>query len=358
LEETKAEGNESDNVAESTGAVNPETEKKVQEEIPENEILDIEKQTDPDVFAVDGTDIFEEQSNLDDDLYFEDQFKELGIVPLEKSRYQEECYLKFGFEEIDGRIKLEEVMKYLTLRGFSNNSMTKARKRNVTQDTLIDFEAVNHCDFCGMPLTGVSFEKLSDGRIRCNDCSQTAITSVEEFKKIFYQTLQMMEGFYGISYKVPINVATADANKIAKGYGSVYTPTTGVAARVLGYASRRNGVFSLYVENGSPRLATIETMAHELTHIWQYINWNEAEIKKAYPEPEQRDIVYEGMSMWATVQYFYLMGEESYAILKEAEYERRQDIYGIGFRMYREKYPLIKDSSLVQYSPFKLFPPL
>lgn len=358
LEEQKKDTVTEGTVAENTGAEKPGTENSVQETVPESELLEIEKQTDPDVFAVDGTDIFEEQSNLDDDLYFEDQFREMGIIPLEKSRYQEECYLKFGFEEIDGRIKLEEVMKYLTVRGFSNNSMTKARKRNVTQDTLIDFEAVNHCDFCGMPLTGVSFEKLSDGRIRCNDCSHTAITSVEEFKKIFYQTLQMMEGFYGIAYKVPISVATADAHKIAKGYGSVYTPSTDVAARVLGYASKRNGVFSLYVENGSPRLATIETMAHELTHIWQYINWNESEIKKAYPEPEQRDIVYEGMSMWATVQYFYLMGEESYAILKEAEYERRQDIYGIGFRMYREKYPLIKDSSLVQYSPFKLFPPL
>lgn len=311
-----------------------------------------------DIAAIDGTDIFDTEVPPDDMDYFEECFTELGIVSLKKSRYQEECFLKFGFHEIDKRIQLEEARQYLRVRGFSNNALTKARQRDGLEFTMIDLEAVNHCDFCGMPLSGVSYERLSDGRVRCNDCGMTAITSVEEFKKIFHQILEMMQNFFGIEYKKPIIVKTADAKTIARGAGSVYTPSKGVAARILGYAQRKGKIFNLIVENGSPRLATIDTMVHEMTHIWQYLNWDEKAIKAQYPEKWKQDIVYEGMAVWATVQYLYLIGENSYAKQQEELESRKEDAYGIGFRMYLEKFPLIKDSSLVSYSPFTVFPPL
>ena len=317
-----------------------------------------EQDEDPDYVAIDGTDIFDTSSNSDTDLYLNDCFAELGITEIEKSRYQEECYLKFGFEDIDERIRIEDVRRFLTVRGFNNNSFTKARSRK-TQETMgIDFDAVNHCDFCGVPLSGVSYERLSDGRIQCNECSATAINSVEEFKKLFYQTLHMMENLFGIDYKVPISVRTLDANKIARGFGSVYTPTTGVTSRVVGYAQRDNGMFSLNVENGSPRLATIDTTVHEMTHVWQYSNWNDGAIRRNYPEKWKRDIVYEGMAMWAAIQYLYLIGEVSYAQQQEMLANSREDIYGVGFRLYCERYPLVKDFSLVRLSPFKIFPPI
>ena len=317
-----------------------------------------EQEEDPDYAAIDGTDIFDTTGGSDMDLYLNDCFAELGITELEQSRYQEECYLKYGFEDIDERIRIEEVRQFLTLRGFNNNAYTKARRRETQTDTGIDFDAVNHCDFCGMPLSGVSYEKLNDGRVQCNECRASAISSVEEFKKLFYQTLPMMENFYGIEYRTPITVRTMDAGKIAKGFGSVYTPSTDVAPRVVGFARRDGGVFSLNVENGSPRLATIDTMVHEMTHIWQYINWNDAEIRRAYPEKWKQDIVYEGMAMWASVQYLYLIGEVSYAQQQELLTNAREDIYGVGFRMYCERYPLVKDFSLIRLSPFKEFPPL
>lgn len=311
-----------------------------------------------DVVAIDGTDIFDTDTSADDNEYFEECFAELGIVPLTKSRYQEECFLKFGFSEIDQRIQLEETKKYLAVRGFSNNALTKARHRDGLEPNIIDLAAVNHCDFCGLPLSGVSYQRLSDGRIRCNDCGSTAITSVDELKKIFYQILEMMQNFYGIEYKSPIIVKTTDAKTIARGAGSVYTPTTDVAVRILGYAQRKGKIFNLMVENGSPRLATIETMVHEMTHIWQYLNWDTKAVKAQYPEPWKQDVVYEGMAIWASIQYLYLIGENSYAMQQELLQSNRDDVYGIGFKMYIEKFPIIKDSSLVRYSPFTVFPPL
>lgn len=308
-----------------------------------------------------STDIFDEDDAKEDPEhaeYFDTVFEDLGIKPIDKTRYQQECFLKFGFEEIDDRIRLIDVRKYLVLRGFSDNAYTKARIRNLFDATLIDTEAVNHCDFCRLPLSGVSYEKLDDGRVRCNDCASSAISSVDKFRELFNQVFDMMQTFYNIEYRLSIEVKTADAKKIAKGAGSVYTPTTAFDARVLGYACLRSGHYSLFVENGSPRLATILTMSHELTHIWQYNNWDDKEIRKHYPEKYMQDMVYEGMAMWVSIQYMYLIGESSFAQQQEAETLVRGDIYGEGFKMFCEKYPLIKDASLVSYTPFTQFPPL
>ena len=313
---------------------------------------------DPDIVAIDGTDIFDDSGTDEDNEYLEECFLERGIGTREKSRYQQDCFLKFGFSEIDKRLKLQDVMKYLTVRGFSQNTFRKARTRNLMEDSLIDLDAVNHCDFCGMPISGVSYERLTDGRIRCNDCTNSAITTVDDFREIFKQCLSLMQSFFAINYSVGMKVVTTDARTIARGYGSVFKPSTEYVSRVLGYARKASGRYEIYLENGSPRLATIDTMAHELTHIWQYINWNEKEIKKLYPDPAVRDMVYEGMACWTSIQYLYLIGENAYARDQEMIMEQRNDIYGAGFKVFREKYPFIKDSSLVKYSPFAQFPPI
>lgn len=333
------------------------------EACPEDEFQPTEE-NDPDLVAIDGTDIFDNEGMPEDNEYLESSFIAMGLTPITKSRYQRECFLKFGFEEIDGRIQVDAVRKYLRVRGWSNNSLTLARKREVLARTKMDLETVNHCDFCGLPLNGVSYERLNDGRVRCNDCSSSAIAKPDDFRELFYRTLGMMEDLFEIRYRVPISVKMSDAHTVAKGAGMIFKPSVGVAPRVLGFAQRKNGKYSLLVENGSPRLATIDTMVHEMTHIWQYLNWNEKQIMSIYGMKEAscsraaRDIVYEGMAMWASIQYLYQIGETFYAMQQEALAEKRQDVYGIGFRLYQEQYPLIKDSSLLKYSPFSSFPML
>lgn len=322
------------------------------------------EENDPDLVAIDGTDIFDNEGMPEDNDYLESSFVAMGLTPITKSRYQRECFLKFGFEEIDGRIQVDAVRKYLRVRGWSNNSLTLARKREVLARTEMDLTAVNHCDFCGLPLSGVSYERLNDGRVRCNDCSSSAIAKPDDFRELFYRTLGMMEDFFEIRYRVPIRVKMADARTVAKGAGMIFKPSTGVAPRVLGFAQRKNGKYSLLVENGSPRLATIDTMVHEMAHIWQYLNWDDKQIASIYGMNDAscsgiaRDIVYEGMAMWASIQYLYQIGETFYAMQQETLAETRQDVYGIGFRLYQEQYPLVKDSSLLKYSPFSSFPTL
>ena len=300
-----------------------------------------------DLFAIDG---------VPDDLDI--------LMPIKPSRYQKECYLKFGFDEIDARLSIEDVNSYLRVRGWSNRDLTKARKRTELEDNLLDLNAENFCDFCGIPLTGVSYERLADGRTRCNDCSMTAINEVSEFKTLFRTTEMMMENTYNITIPVSIAVKTTDARTIAKHTGQVFTPSTKVAARVLGFAQRKGGKYSLYIENGSPRLAAIDTTTHEMTHIWQYLNWNDGEILRIYKQRKPiftkmaRDIVYEGMAMWSAIQMLYAMGETYYAQQQEQLAAARNDIYGIGFRLYRERYDLSRNGDAPVLTPFASFPPL
>lgn len=322
------------------------------------DVFEVSSEEKSDVIDIDGTDIFDEESDPIHDIYFEECFNALGINARAVTRYQKECYLKFGFDEIDHRIDLEGVRKYLGTRGFGKGDLTKARRRELYTDTILDLEAENRCDFCGIPISGVSYEKMNDGRIRCNDCGATAINTVDEFRKIFQHILTTMQSFYGIEYKVAIGVKMADAHEVNRGIGQIFKPSKEYAARVLGYAQKRRGTYRLLVENGSPRLAMIDTMVHEMTHIWQYINWNDKQIKQIYGEGTNRDIVYEGMAMWASIQYLYMIGETSYAMKQELIAERREDVYGVGFRLYREKYPFVKDFAIITDSPFTVFPPL
>ncbi|MBR0380975.1 MAG: hypothetical protein IJH71_00885 [Eubacterium sp.] len=307
---------------------------------------------------VDGTDIFAEEEDPIHEDYFEEHFEALGIGRTEPTRYQKECYLKFCFDRIDDRLELSRVRSYLNARGMGNSDLTRARKRDILKDSMLYMPGENCCDFCGMPITGVSYEHLNDGRIRCNDCSASAITTVEEFREVFFHTKMLMEGFYNIDYKVSIRVETTDAQTLARGAGMIFRPSVEFAARVLGYAQLYRGRYSLLVENGSPRLATIGTMVHEMTHIWQYLNWDNKEIIRRYGNGRNRDIVYEGMAMWAQIQYLYLIGETWHAMREEANTAAREDIYGIGFNLYREKYPISRDTSSIRLSPFHVFPPL
>ena len=58
--------------------------------------------------------------------------------------------------------------------------------------------------------------------------------------------------------------AEADAEEIAKRSSAVFKPGTKQTSRVTGFAQKKNGMYQIVIENGSPRLAAIETMVSEL----------------------------------------------------------------------------------------------
>lgn len=316
--------------------------------------------------GIDDEDSDENIATSDDELIIRDDVPDnLDILlPIEPTKYQKECFIKFGFDDVDANFAINDLKSYLNARGCSNGTLKKARTQSKVEETELDMESSVVCDFCQLPLSGVSYDKLSDGRIRCNECSSTAIESEEEFKEHYAQVKMMLGNIYGIEIRNPVFAKMTSATEIAKMTGSVFVSTDDFDPRTLGFAQNVQGRFFIYVENGAPRLAAIDTLVHEMTHIWQYINWNDAEIRRIYAQPDPqynelaRLVVYEGMAMWTSIQYLYVLGESSYAHKRELIAERRMDCYGYGFRLYRDRYRIVKDGGKPKYIPFNGVPPI
>jgi hypothetical protein len=142
-----------------------------------------------------------------------------------------------------------------------------------------------------------------------------------------------------------------NAKKLHKHLGKTFIPTGKMDSRVLGVAINDKNGYAILVENGAPRLQATMTMVHELTHIWQYLNWDAAQIKKLYGQAQELQI-YEGMAKWSEIQYAYLIGEPATAKREEIITRNRQDEYGKGFLKYAAVYPLSVETHLNEATPF------
>lgn len=290
----------------------------------------------------------------DGDIAGEDEELESTI----QTEYQKHCFLKFGYDTISDKLDIEGTIEYLAGLGFAKNPLHQVRCGEDTEAESYDPHkyGAHLCDFCGVELMGGEYEVLTDGRERCNRCCVTAVRTADGFKDVFKSVVRNMEIFYNIRLNTAIKVRMTDAKKIAKHVGTSFVATPGFDARVLGFAKKDKTGYSIYVENGAPKLAAIATIAHELTHIWQYLNWKESDIEKQYGKENALE-VYEGMAKWAEIQYLILLGESAYAKRQEITTRLRDDAYGRGFIKFAEKYPLSYDTNLNR-TPFMLNPPL
>lgn len=263
-------------------------------------------------------------------------------------------YLSYGGSEIAANIDQEATLAYLRSLGYANGELEQARaalaERKVDSFT---FDALNsrYCDFCFDRIMGGEYEVLKDGRDRCSRCSRTSLSTHEQFVDEFEQIRTNMELAFGIELGVPLVVRMVNARDIARQTGETFVATGGVDPRVLGFARVKDGRHELFIENGSPRLAAVATMAHELTHIWQFKNWNESQIIAKYGRRNHL-AVYEGMASWAQVQYLLYTRDIDYAQRQHAYLMQREDEYGVGYRIYIEKYPIDVDGEVWDQSPF------
>lgn len=287
----------------------------------------------------------------------DDEIMEERALKIERIPYHERYFMLYGHAGEPENIDLRGTGAYLSQLGCDMNSLRQARKGVVLSEylsaaTAKDDKNLRRCDFCGVEILGVEFETLADGRDRCMNCSRTAIRTGEEFKRIFEDVKHNMESFYGIKLNAPVRVEMVNARTLHKKLNKSFVPSKNTDPRVLGVAinSRRDG-FSLLVENGSPRMMTMLTIAHELTHIWQYLNWNEKALKRKYGKQMLLEI-YEGMAKWAEVQYAFMINEPTVAKRAEIETMLRDDEYGRGFIRYRANYPLSRGVILTGPTPF------
>ena len=308
----------------------------------------------------------EAESTPEDEASQELPKEDLGTINVEliDSPYIEKQYLRFGGKEVPSFIDTVGTLSYLEEHGFGDNNLTQAREKIKESEfyekaiTRIK-QDVHYCDFCGKEL-GVEYDVLSDGRERCNDCSRTIVKSVEDLSEIFIEIERNMEVMFGINYFTSIDVKFADSKKIARHFKEVFVATSGYDPRTLGFAEDRNGAYSIWVENQSPYLSSVATIAHELTHIWQYLNWDRKQIIKTYFKPlkqkfptmDPRLLIYEGMAKWAEVQYLFFINEYQRANIEIERNLGRPDEYGVGFALFYREYGLTRGTFPQGATPF------
>lgn len=273
-----------------------------------------------------------------------------------KPYYRRNFLLLGGVSDVPS-LKIGETLKYLKNLGLDHNSLKQAREGRDIAKTLEETYNPNKtnthfCDFCGVELVGTEFETLIDGRERCMNCGRTAVKTAEEFTAIFKDALRNMESFFGIQFNCGIRVEMVNAQKLQRVLNERFVPTSGFDARAVGVAVSDSGGYKILIENGAPRNSAIMTIAHELTHIWQYLNWDRSYIIKKYGKSKRQE-VYEGMAVWAEIQYAMLINEKMSAKRMEISSLRRQDEYGRGFRQYYERYPFSEGSFINKPTPFQ-----
>lgn len=284
-------------------------------------------------------------------------FDENGIP--KKAPYHERYYLLYGYRDpsdCSAMLDIDGTIEFLHGLNLGNNPLSQARGYSDIASQIeaeYDPKGKKHhiCDFCGVELIGTEYEVLSDGRERCMSCGNSAVKTVEEFSRIFNDVLRNMEAFFGIKINTGIRVEMTTAKKIAKETGTTFVSTDGFDSRAVGVAIHDSAGYRLLIENGTPRISAMVTIAHELTHIWQYLNWNRSEIINKYGAANEK-LIYEGMAMWVEIQYAMLINEKAFAKRDEIITSTRDDEYGRGFLLYLSQYPFSQGSYIDKPTPF------
>jgi len=269
-------------------------------------------------------------------------------------------YLQFGGLPEATAIDIPGTRDYLVSLGYGNGELAQSRaaiaSRHEQNFPVSEFDG-RLCDFCFGPIIGSDFDLLKDGRDRCSRCSRTVLGTEEQFVDEYEQVRRNMEAAFEIRLDAPNQVRMVNAREIQRHTKEAFTPTGGVDARVLGFVRKSSSGQELWIENGSPRMSAVTTMAHELTHVWQNSNWNQDVIKKRYGKKNML-IVYEGMSIWAQIQYLLFTRENDFAQWQHEFALRREDEYGIGYKLFLDRYGLSFDGDVDKDSPFKQEMPL
>lgn len=266
--------------------------------------------------------------------------------------YYENYYLLYGDKE-KNYLDLDGTSKLLQKLGFDGGELRQARKGKEIFQTYREMEKDNanrmFCSYCGMEISGVEYQRLPDGRLRCTACSNTLVKS--EIQELCDRIKTNMEAFFGAAVNVPIHIELLEERKLKKKIKKPLSEIDDKSILVLGAAVNDKKGYKIYLENGAPRISVIATFAHELTHIWQYINWNNKKGFKVCPK-NKRLLIYEGMAKWVEIQYLYLVGETAVARREEFITRNRNDEYGMGFKMIEDKYPLSYGTIVCDNAPF------
>ena len=276
-------------------------------------------------------------------------------APKDLTRYHNRYYLLYGDDHEPARFDTKGTIGFLESIGVTGGELGQARRgkelSSLYENLAGEQDSNQRCSYCGCPIRGADYYRLNDGRLRCTMCTRTQVKTTEELKEIFERVKNNLMIYFGADITVPVKVEMLDERKLKRKLGKGLDDPDDKNMLVLGVAVKKHNEFTIYLENGAPRITVIATLAHEMTHIWQYTHWDDKEILSRYGA-RNRLTVYEGMAMWTEIQYLYLVGELSTAKRDEQETADRKDEYGVGFCAYTSVYPIERAGMSCAETPF------
>ena len=269
--------------------------------------------------------------------------------------YHQRYYLKYREGKRSTALDLDGTRAFLQELGFDGGELHQARAGKNCAETFRNADQNKNnqmrCSYCGAQIAGVEFYRLPDGRLRCTTCSNTVVKTKAEVEALCNRVIANLDNFFGATIDVPISIEVMDERKLKKKIGVPLGTRDSQSLLILGVAINKKKNYSIILENGAPRISLIATFAHELTHIWQYIHWDNRKGFQTCPK-SKRLLIYEGMAKWAEIQYLYLIGETAVARREEYITRNRKDEYGLGFCLYEDHYPLTREAMICEETPF------
>jgi hypothetical protein len=165
-----------------------------------------------------------------------------------------------------------------------------------------------HCFFCGRPVK----EETVGGKIICKECQVEVVRDPQEARRLAGQVKDWIQDH--LHLRLPSQVCFQYVKDLAPYLGTQLLGTT----RELGAFFREGEEVRILLINEMPRATLIETVAHELAHVWQ-----NGRIPK-----NQRLLIKEGFAQWVASKVLNAFKcVQALKVLQE-----REDMYGQGYR--------------------------
>ena len=150
-------------------------------------------------------------------------------------------------------------------------------------------QTVARCDFCRRFLAGACTEgmvKLGDGRMLCGICAPSSVTS-EGKARVLMRDVSRELARHGITVQTSgIDIRLVGEPQLRSIAGTDNSDTKGyvdyqVDKNLFGTVTRRR--VTIYILAGMPRVQAAGTLAHELMHVWQFMQ-GRLHVEKALSE--------------------------------------------------------------------------
>jgi hypothetical protein len=155
------------------------------------------------------------------------------------------------------------------------------------------------------------------------------ILIMDDLQEVYGQIRNVLASRMNLEVRGVLQFSLVPAKELQQLTGIPIVPMTERPRRICGQAIRTDqGAIHFYLAIATSKVDAIATLAHELTHVWQYRHLQMEVI------PQEK---LEGHAMWVEISVL-----ESLGYLKEAEQRReglinRSDVYGRGFRSLLNK---------------------